>query len=378
MKKFILLFTMLFLVSVALSAHEPELRKKDYFYPGAVWLDTDGRLINAHGGGVLYHDGKYYWYGEHKAEHSFSAHVGVTCYSSDDLYNWKNEGVALAVSDDPDSPITDGCTIERPKVIYNPRTGKFVMYFHLELKGKGYDAANVGVAVSDSPTGPFTFLKNSRVNPGKWPANMAKSGKKPGTDPDSLKWWTPEWKEAIADGLFTRRDLEGGQMSRDMTLFVDNDGKAYHIYSSEDNLTLQIAELTDDYLDHTGKYIRIDPAGHNEAPTVFRRGDKYYMVTSGCTGWDPNAARLFTADSIWGPWERHDNPCRGKDADLTFLSQGTFILPVPGKEDAFIFMADKWVPSNPIDGRYVWLPISFNDEGMPEIHWHRRWQLNEF
>lgn len=46
-------------------------------------------------------------------------------------------------------------------------------------------------------------------------------------------------------------------MSRDMTLFVDDDGKAYHIYSSEDNLTLQIAELSDDYLSHTGKYIRI-------------------------------------------------------------------------------------------------------------------------
>ncbi len=44
-----------------------------------------------------------------------------------------------------------------------------------------------------------------------------------------------------------------------MTLFVDDDGKAYHIYSSEDNLTLQIAELADDYLSHTGKYIRIFP-----------------------------------------------------------------------------------------------------------------------
>lgn len=74
------------------------------------------------------------------------------------------------------------------------------------------------------------------------------------------EWWTPEWYNAIEKGLFVRRDLEGGQMSRDMTLFVDDDGKAYHIYSSEDNLTLQIAELSDDYLGHTGRYIRIFPA----------------------------------------------------------------------------------------------------------------------
>ncbi len=46
--------------------------------------------------------------------------------------------------------------------------------------------------------------------------------------------------------MFWMRDFEGGQMARDMTIYVDDDGKAYHIYSSEDNLTLQIAQLTDD------------------------------------------------------------------------------------------------------------------------------------
>ena len=33
---------------------------------GEVWLDTSGNPINAHGGGMLYHNGKYYWYGEYK------------------------------------------------------------------------------------------------------------------------------------------------------------------------------------------------------------------------------------------------------------------------------------------------------------------------
>ena len=76
------------------------------------------------------------------------------------------------------------------------------------------------------------------------------------------EWWTPEWREAVNKGLFVKRDLEGGQMSRDMTLYVDDDGIAYHIYSSEENLTLQIAELTDDYQGHSGKYVRLFPGGH--------------------------------------------------------------------------------------------------------------------
>ena len=112
------------------------------------------------------------------------------------------------------------------------------------------------------------------------------------------EWWTPEWREAVNKGLFVKRDLEGGQMSRDMTLYVDDDGIAYHIYSSEENLTLQIAELTDDYQGHSGKYVRLFPGGHNEAPAIFKKDGTYWMITSGCTGWAPNAARLFTAPFI--------------------------------------------------------------------------------
>jgi beta-xylosidase len=82
-----------------------------------------------------------------------------------------------------------------------------------------------------------------------------------------------------------------GQMARDMTLFVDDDGKAYHIYASEYNSTLQIAELTDDYLGHSGKFARAFIARWMEAPAVFKRDGKYYFIGSGCTGWLPNAAQ---------------------------------------------------------------------------------------
>lgn len=372
--RYILLFHILFLFGYLLI----QAQGKASFYPGDLWFDTEGNIINAHGGGILYHDGKYYWFGEHKAEKSNAALVGVTCYSSSDLYNWKNEGIALPVSEDLSSPIVKGSTIERPKVIYNTRTGKFVMYFHLELKDRGYEAAHVGVAISDKAIGPYKFIKNGRVNAGKWPMNMTVEQQNASAGVSDFKdWWTPEWMAAIKDGLFVRRDFSGGQMSRDMTLFVDDDNKAYHIYSSEENLTLHIAELTDDYLDYTGRYIVVAPGGHNEAPAVFKKDGRYFMITSGCTGWAANAARLFVADRIMGEWKLYSNPCIGRNAELTFHSQGTYILPVPEKKDAFIFMADRWQPKNPIDGRYIWLPILFEDR-LPVLKWFDSWDLSIF
>lgn len=371
------IFKIIILSSVLASAIDLQAQQKA-FNPGEIWPDTDGEHINAHGGGILYHNGKYYWFGEHKCSDSNNAFVGVTCYSSSDLYNWKNEGVALPVVNDEDSPIASGSIIERPKVIYNKNTRRFVMYFHLELKGRDYAAAYRGVAVSDKVAGPYTFLRASRVNPGYWPTNMSETERKEQFNPEDYKeWWTPEWMTAVKKGIFVHRDLIGGQMSRDMTLYVDNDGKAYHIYSSEENLTIQIAELSDDYTGYTGKYVRIQPGGHNEAPAVFRKGGKYFMITSGCTGWEPNSARLLVADSIMGEWKLYPNPCVGNDAELTFHSQSTYILPVSGKKDAFIFMADRWRPQNPIDGRYVWLPIFF-ENGLPVLKWMDKWDLDIF
>lgn len=346
--------------------------------PGQIWPDDKGVHINAHGGGLLYDNGTYYWFGEHKGEKSNAALVGVTCYSSTDFYNWKNEGVALAVEEkNPQSDIAKGCIIERPKVIRNPE-GRYVMYFHLELKGKGYEAARVGIAVADCPAGPYRYLRSCRPNAGHWPLNMSGEQKMQTVTPaDFKKWWTPEWRQAVEDGLFVRRDLRGGQMSRDMTLFVDDDGKAYHIYSSEENLTLHIAELTDDYTGHTGRYVRVAPGGHNEAPSIFKKDGRYFMITSGCTGWAPNAARLFTADDILGTWTAYPNPCRGSRAELTFGGQSTYIQPVIGKKNAYVFMADEWRPKHPVDGRYIWLPVLF-ENGLPVLKWMDSWTLDVF
>jgi beta-xylosidase len=352
-------------------------KKLQSFKPGELWPDNKGVHINAHGGGILKVNDTYYWYGEHKTEGTAGnkAMVGVHCYSSKDLYNWKDEGIALAVSQDPKSEIVQGCVIERPKVIYNSKTKKFVMWFHLELKDMGYKAAKTGLALSDSPAGPFQYIKSVNPNAGQWPLNFSEE-QKIRQFPDKLKSWSDEWKKAVADGLFVQRDFEKGQMARDMTLFVDDDEKAYHIHASEENLTLHISELNDDYTDFTKNYITMMPAGHNEAPAIFKKEGKYYLITSGCTGWAPNAARSFVADHIFGPWIDLGNPCRGteKEMNTTFDSQSTFIFENPAKPGQFVFMADRWRPDNAIDGRYVWLPILF-DKGKPVIKWSDEWTL---
>ena len=336
--------------------------------PGAsIWPDTDGVHINAHGGGVLYHEGAYYWFGEHKVagRQGNSAQVGVQCYSSTDLCNWKNEGVAMAVSRDRESEIARGCIIERPKVIYNVKTKKFVMWFHLELRRQGYRAARTGLAVADQITGPYTYLKSFRPNAGQQPV----MGDGVTVMPDGNDYFT--------------RDVEPGQMARDMTLFVDDDGKAYHIHAAEENYTLHISELTDDYTDFTDRFARVMPGGHNEAPAICKHNGKYYMITSGCTGWAPNDARSMVSDNIFGPWKSLGNPCRGMNPhngmgpEKTFGGQSTYILPVHGQPDDFIAMFDVWKPGNPIDGRYIWLPVTFKDNRMI-VEWANEWDVSVF
>lgn len=343
------------------------LTAAEQFTPGEIWPDDKGVHINAHGGGVLYHEGTYYWFGEHKisGRKGNSAQVGVSCYSSTTLYDWKDEGVALAVEEEARSEIAKGCIIERPKVVYNALTKKFVMWFHLEHRGKGYATARAAVAVADQVTGPYRFHQSHRPNRKEWPI---------GFDPKVTKDDKVE---------LLKRDFNKGQMSRDMTVFVDDDGRAYHIGSAEENYTLHISLLTPDYLDFTGKYTRIFPGGHNEAPAICKHGGRYWLIASGCTGWDPNAARSYVADSMAGPWTSLGNPCIGPNPnggfgpDKTWGGQSTYLLPVHGKPGAFIAMFDVWRPKDPIDGRYLWLPVQFENDRI-HVTFPKTWKLSDF
>ena len=196
------------------------------FRSGDMWLDTLGSKISAHGGQIIKQGDTYYWYGEDN-KIAYALTTGVSCYSSKDLKNWKYEGLAFKAYDDGTEEglftqefMTDGLLgtqgrIERPKVIYNENTGKYVMWMHLEKDG-GYGLSLAGVAISDSPTGPF-----------KW-----------------LWYGIPVYDNYVVNRTKNRTDI---LTFRDMNLFVDDDGKAYVFYSSESNQVMYAVQLNDEY-----------------------------------------------------------------------------------------------------------------------------------
>lgn len=322
--------------------------------PGSIFLDTDGNPINAHGGGFLFHNNIYYWYGEIKNGHTYLPKanapwfgtrvdlVGISCYSSQDLIDWKYLGNVLpAVTDDTSHDLYVTAVAERPKVVYNSLSNKFVMWLHID--SMDYKRARSGVALSDSPEGPFAYIQSFRPN---------------------------------------------GQMARDLTVFVDNNNNnksptAYLITSSEDNAVMHIHELSPNYTSFTGKWKRIFQDRYMEAPTIFQREGRYYFIGSGCTAWKPNAARSAVSSSIWGPWTEMGNPCRGNGANTTFYSQPTYVLPINidggDGDERFMFVADRWNEKNLSDSRYVWLPIEFETDengGGPIIHWQDEWDVS--
>jgi len=98
--------------------------------PGKTWLDTKGKRIQAHGGSVFHKDGIYYWYGENKEKSvkgSVIWHWGVRCYASKDLYNWEDKGLLIPPQpDDPNSPLYPSVCLDRPHILYNEKTKKYV------------------------------------------------------------------------------------------------------------------------------------------------------------------------------------------------------------------------------------------------------------
>ena len=340
---------------------------------GGIWNDTDGVHVNAHGGALMRDGDTWYWYGEHKTEggQGNKANVGVSCYSSKDLLTWKREGVAFAVSEESGSPVERGCILERPKVVKAQDGSGYAMYFHLEPKGLGYGGAQTGIAKSKTPVGPFELVWTGRPNAGIEPIVPKDADIYPLKGGNGYKCKTP-WGEGF--GSEWRVHLEGGQMSRDMTLFTDpKDGTVYHIFASEDNSCLHVAELRPDALGYTGKWARMTPGEWTEAPALVKHGEWYFLIGSGCTGWRPNAARYYRAKSVWGPWYRmQEGPLQGQNPqnrlgpELTWGGQSTGIFEVDGTAYA---MFDIWRPSNAIDGRYVWLPINFGKGDTMTIAW---------
>jgi len=323
------------------------------FHPGKVWLDTDGKPIQAHSAGILLYGGIYYWYGEDKTLGNFNQ-TGISCYSSRDLYTWKHEGVALPKSAMPED-FRDSGIVERPKVVYNPATRNFVMWMHLD--DRSYSVASAGVATSDSPSGPFRFLRSFR--------------------PIRYDFGYP-----AADRT---RQAELGSTFRDMNLFVDDDGRAYVFYAAEGNPTMYVARLNADFtgVETPGvqgvTWQRILVGQSREAPAPFKNRGKYYLLSSATTGWNPNPASYAVADNIFGPWTVKGNPCAGAGAETTFDSQSTYVLPAPGNNAGdFIYMGDRWFKDNLADSRYVWLPFRVRNDGSFALEWRDEWNLADF
>lgn len=310
--------------------------------PGGNWNDTKGTAINAHGGCVQYADGFYYWFGE---DRNGMVCNGVSCYRSSDLYSWMRVGLALTPSGsmtDENCDIAYGRTFERPKVVYNARTGKWVMWVHWE-NGSDYGQAKVCVAQSDKVEGPYTLVDVFRPN---------------------------------------------GHDSRDQTLFLDTDGKAYHICSTNMNTNTNIALLSDDYLTPT-PVENLQLLGKKyEAASVFKVGDIYYGLFSGCTGWTPNRGRYAYTYDLLGEWVSGNdfkdsdgstgiNFCTDKGKDNTYQSQSAYVFPVQGRDKCFVYMGDRWNSSNVGSSKYVWLPVSVRS-GYPAVRWYDSWDMSVF
>ncbi|MFF3736029.1 RICIN domain-containing protein [Streptomyces sp. NPDC002566] len=286
---------------------------------GTQFTDTSGNPVHAHGGGVLKVGGYYYWFGENRnADNTFRY---VDAYRSTDLKNWEFRNHVLTQASAPELATAN---IERPKVMYNAATGKFVLWMHKE-NGVDYSEARAAVAVSDTVDGNYA------------------------------------WR-----GSF--RPL-GRHMSRDLTVFVDTDGAGYMISAARENYDLQIYRLTADY---TGVASLVaDPwhGGHREAPALFKRGGVYFMLTSGATGWNPNQQQYATATSIAGPWTAMANA-----GDPTaYGSQTAYVLPVQGSSGtSYLYLGDRWGNSfggTVNDSRYVWLPLAFPTSTTLSMSW---------
>lgn len=295
---------------------------------GEIWQDIDGNDIQAHGGCIIEHKGIYYWYGENKGADNCPGTtrvdvIGISCYSSADLVNWKYEGLALAAEkDNVESPLHPSKVLERPKVIYNEKNNNFVMWTHCD--DSRYVFGGTGVAVSDSPKGPFRFLNAFQPN---------------------------------------RQD------SRDMTIFKDIDGTAYLVHSKDWNKTLNIARLNEDYTQTDGFYVSVMQDQEREAPALCFHEGMYYMVTSGCTGWQPNSALYSECKHLMGKWKLIDNPCEGENYRRTFEGQSTYIFDVNGQK---YLMLDHWIPKNLKKSGYSILPIEF-ENGIMRIKWCSEW-----
>lgn len=283
-------------------------QKQNIIRPCEVWPDEEGNHIQAHGGGIIKIQDLYYWYGEQRSKDLDPTYRYVSCYSSKDLTNWKFRGNVVKML--PPDSLSAGWILERPKVFYNAKTKKYVMYFHLD--DRGYRVAQVGIAVSDKPDGDFKFVKRFRPL---------------------------------------------GHESRDIGQFIDDDGTAYLVFEDRP-FGFRIARLSDDYMNVEKEMSLI--ADHMEGGAIVHYKGLYYSIGSALTGWRANPNKYSTAPSLEGPWTEFKDIAPVESN--TYGSQSTMLIKVTGTKDtSVIFMGDIWKPQTQWDSRYLWMPLEIGD-----------------
>ncbi len=351
--------------------------------PGQVWLDTEGKRIQAHGGSIITVGDTFYWYGENKEKTKVGSgiwHWGVRCYASKDLYNWEDKGVIIPpIEDDPSSPLHPAQYADRPHIIFNRDTGKFVCWIKV-MKQDGTQKSTVLTA--DQILGPYTMVQSDLR-----PLNMS---------------------------------------AGDFDLVVSSDGKAYY-YFERVHSELICADLTSDYTDVTGYYSthfpNVQPPFVREAPAYFNRKGLHYLFTSGTTGYHPNPSEVACAKTFHGPWEVLGDPHPDDRSRTSYNSQITSVFKHPFKKDLYIALADRWIPNlpelvgdrladgtqyriaadiyksvfdpeidyvlkeedklpvsldfNTCDSDYVWLPVRF-DGKMAYLDWKDEWKIEDY
>jgi hypothetical protein len=315
----VLCLVVLLLIAAGYAANAQSRDKKEQpgniaIKPGEIWPDVDGNHIQAHGGGIISINGTYFWYGEQRGQGLDPDYRYVSCYASKDLMNWQFRGNVIKMAA-PDS-LPSSWVLERPKVFYNVKTKKYVMYFHIDAPktkdGGGYALAQVGLAVSDKPDGPFRYVK--RFSP-------------------------------------------LGHESRDIGQFIDDDGTAYLVFEDRP-FGFRIARLSDDYM-NVEKEMTLVKAPMEGGAIVHYKG-LYYSIGSQLTGWNANPNKYATAPTLEGPWTEFKDIA--PPATNTYGSQSTMLIKVVGtKKTTVIFMGDIWRPEHQYDSRYLWMPLEIGD-----------------
>lgn len=292
-------------------------------------LDTEGNILHAHGGWMLKKDGYFYWFGENRL-----GDIRVSCYRSKDLENWEHRNDVLKTTSETKGhyirvdnrmihefpgekdgeTFVKGCNIERPKVIYNKKYDYYVMWMHYE-NGLHYGDARCAVAVCDTIDGDYKYMGS--FNP-------------------------------------------VGNMARDCTVFVEDDGTAYFIAAARENQDLILYRLTDDYLAVEEQVKVLWPGQCREAPALFKRNGLYYLLTSACTGWAPNQGKYAVSKSLTEGW----SSLRNFGDATTYDSQAAFVLSLQGPDEtAYIYVGDRWNGDAYHESTYTYYPLSFDKEG---------------